>query len=197
MHAWAEVCHLSQSSKSVLTGFFSRCTQYWLKNHWPTRLSSNTPCTTVFLIQQSCKIITFRCLVICVHAYTWRKKLKWSCKGSHSSSVSSSNCLVRLQTSIKKAMGWCTALWKMLLFCAKSIVKESHKFELGRQRRRRRKKEKHFGRLATFWLGTFAMLLVPLSVLFIKSQSFTEKKSVELPMVGYFNPLTSLNNEYQ
>ena len=133
-------------------------------------------------------------LCACIHV---KKKLKWSCKGSHSSSVSSSNCLVRLQTSIKKAMCWCTALWKVLLFCAKSIVKESHKFELGRQRRRRRKKEKHFGRLATFWFGTFAMLLVPLSVLFIKSQSFTEKKSVELPMVGYFNPLTSLNNEYQ
>ena len=33
--------------------------QYWLKNH---RLSSNTPRTpTVFLIQQSCVIITFRC----------------------------------------------------------------------------------------------------------------------------------------
>jgi len=33
--------------------------QYLLKNHW---LSSNTPRTpTVFLIQQSCVIITFRC----------------------------------------------------------------------------------------------------------------------------------------
>jgi len=33
--------------------------QYWLKNH---RLSSNSPSTpTVFLIQQSCAIITFRC----------------------------------------------------------------------------------------------------------------------------------------
>jgi len=28
-------------------------------------------------------------------------------------------------------------------------------------------KEKHFGCLATFWFGTFAMLLVPLGVLFI------------------------------
>ena len=44
-------------------------------------------------------------------------------------------------------MGWCTAQCKMLLFCVKTIVKESHKFELARLRK---KKEKHFGRLATF-----------------------------------------------
>jgi len=62
MHARAEVFHLSQSSKSVLTDFFSRYMQYWLKNHDQTRLSSNTPCTpTEFLIQQSCAIITFQC----------------------------------------------------------------------------------------------------------------------------------------
>ena len=53
-------------------------------------------------------------------------------------------------------MGWCTAQWKMLLFCAKTIVKESRKFELARLKK---KKEKHFGRLVTFWLGTFAMLI--------------------------------------
>ena len=50
-------------------------------------------------------------------------------------------------------MGWCTAQWKMLLFCVKTIVKESRKFELARLK----KKEKHFGRLVTFWFGTFAM----------------------------------------
>jgi len=27
-------------------------------------------------------------------------------------------------------MSWCTARWKMLLFCVKTIVKESHNFEL-------------------------------------------------------------------
>jgi len=51
-------------------------------------------------------------------------------------------------------MGWCTAQWKLLLFCAKTIVKESRRFELARLK----KKEKHFGRLATFWFRTFAML---------------------------------------
>jgi len=43
----------------------------------------------------------------------------------------------------------------MLLFCAKTIVKESRKFELARLKK---KKEKHFCRLSTFWFGTFAML---------------------------------------
>ena len=44
----------------------------------------------------------------------------------------------------------------MLLFCAKTIVKELRKFELARLKKK--KKEKHFGRLATFWFGAFAML---------------------------------------
>ena len=43
----------------------------------------------------------------------------------------------------------------MLLFCAKTTVKESLKFELGRLKKK--EKEKHFGRLVTFWFGTFAM----------------------------------------
>jgi len=33
-------------------------------------------------------------------------------------------------------MGWCTAQWKMLLFCAKTIVKESRKFELARLKKK-------------------------------------------------------------
>jgi len=44
----------------------------------------------------------------------------------------------------------------MLLFCAKTIVQESRKFEPARLKKK--KKEKHFGRLATFWFGAFAML---------------------------------------
>jgi len=71
------VCHLSQSNKSVLTGFLSRCMQYWLNNYWPCRLCSNTkshngwkrlslsvwsPCIpTVFLTQKSWVIIMFCC----------------------------------------------------------------------------------------------------------------------------------------
>ena len=83
-------------------------------------------------------------LCACIHG-----KKKWHCKGSHSSSVSSSNRLVWLQIW-KKAMDWCTA---------KTIVKESHKFELARlKKKKKKKKEKHFGHLATFWFSTFAML---------------------------------------
>jgi len=48
----------------------------------------------------------------------------------------------------------------MLLFCAKTIVKESRKFELARLKKKKKKPEeeeerKPFGRLATFWFGTF------------------------------------------
>ena len=79
-------------------------------------------------------------LCACVHL-----KKKWRRKGSHSSSVSDSNRLVWLQTW-KKAMGWCTAQWEMLLFCAKTIVKESRKFELAHL-----KKKKNI--LAVWWLS--------------------------------------------
>jgi len=49
----------------------------------------------------------------------------------------------------------------MLLFCLKTTKKESRKFELAHLRKKKKKKEerkKYFGRLATFWFGTFAML---------------------------------------
>jgi len=47
----------------------------------------------------------------------------------------------------------------MLLFCVKTIVKESRKFELARlKKKKKKKKEKHFGHLVIFWFGTFAML---------------------------------------
>jgi len=60
------------------------------------------------------------------------------------------NQVMRLQ-SCEKVMGWCTAQCKMLLFCAKTI--ESHTIlNYPIWRRRWRKKQKHFGCLATFWL---------------------------------------------
>ena len=125
--------------------------QYWLKNHW---LSSNTLHTNSIsnsAILHNNYISLLSDLCACVHV-----KKKWRRKGSHSSSVSGSNRLMWLQTW-KKAMGWCTAQWKMLLFCVKTIVKESHKFELARLKKKKKKKEKHFGCLATFWFGAFAM----------------------------------------
>jgi len=46
----------------------------------------------------------------------------------------------------------------MLLFCAKTIVKESRKFELVRlKKKKKKKKEKYFGRLVSFWFSTFVM----------------------------------------
>ena len=75
-------------------------------------------------------------LCACVHR---RIRKKWRHKGSHSSSVNSSNLLVWLQTW-KNAIGWCTAQWKMLLFCAQTIVKESRKFELACQKKEKKNK---------------------------------------------------------
>ena len=55
----------------------------------------------------------------------------------------------------------------MLLFCAKTIVKESRKFELARLKNSKKKKEKHFDRLATSWLGAFAMLFSATGCVFV------------------------------
>ena len=58
-------------------------------------------------------------------------------------------------------MGWCTAQCKMLLFCLKTIIKESPSFELAhlkKVKKKERKKEKHFDSLMTFWFNTFVML---------------------------------------
>ena len=60
----------------------------------------------------------------------------------------------------------------MLLFCAKTVVKESRKFELARpkkykkKKKKKKKKEKHFGRLATFGFGAFAMLFSAIGCVF-------------------------------
>ena len=121
----------SQASYAVLAeepqAFFKHC---------------RTP--TVFQIQQSCVIIIF---VAKWFVRMRTREEKWRRKGSHIVLQCGSNRLAWLQTW-KKVMGWCTAQWKMLLFCAKTIVKESRKFELARLK----KKEKHF------WFGTFALL---------------------------------------
>ena len=90
-------------------------------------------------------------LCACVHV-----KKKWCRKGSHSPSVSDSNCLVWLQTC-EKATAWCTAQWKMLLFCAKTIVKESSKIELARlkKKKKKKKKKKENNFLVRYFLNAF------------------------------------------
>jgi len=40
----------------------------------------------------------------------------------------------------------------------KTIMKDSHNFELAHLKKKKKKKEKHFGCLAFFWFGAFAVL---------------------------------------
>jgi len=54
----------------------------------------------------------------------------------------------------------------MLLFCAKTIVKESRKFELACLKKKK-KKEKHFGRLVTSGLILSRCFLAQLGVFFV------------------------------
>ena len=145
MHAWAEVCHLLQSSKSPLTGFL--CSIGWRIIGFLQTL----PALTVFLIQQSCVIVTFRCwFVRMLHV-----KKKLHCYGSHSSSVSGSNRLVWLQTW-NKSDG--------LVHCSvknAAVLCENHRervMQIWTSPSEEEKEEKHFGCLVTFWFGTSAML---------------------------------------
>ena len=112
--------------------------QYWLKNHMQAffKCSPHTNSISNSAILHNNYISLLSELCACVHM-----KKKWCPKGSHSSSVSGSNHLVWLWTW-KKAMGWCTAQWKMLLFCAKNIVKESRKFELARLKKKKKEERK-------------------------------------------------------
>ena len=116
-----------------------------------SQVSSNAPHTpTVFLIQQSCVIITFSLLsdlCACVHV-----KKKWRRKGSHSSSVWFES--PRVTSNLEKSDG--------LVHCSVKNAAVLCKFELARlkkkKKKKKKKKEKHFGRLVIFWFGTFAML---------------------------------------
>ena len=102
MHAWAEVCHLWLSSKSVLTGFL--CSIGW-RIIDQTRLSSNTPCTpTVFPIQQSCVILLLSDIIVLMRT----REKNGVYKGSHSSSVSGWNCLVRLKSGKSDGLVHCS-----------------------------------------------------------------------------------------
>ena len=126
MHAWAEVCHLLQSSKSPSQASYAVLAE---ESQAFFKLSQHTNSISNSTILRNNYISLLSDLCVCLHV-----KKKWRRKGSHSSSVGGSNRLMWLQTW-KKAMGWCTTQWKML-FCAKTIVKESHKFELAVWRRK-------------------------------------------------------------
>jgi len=53
-------------------------------------------------------------------------------------------------------MGWCTEQCKMLLFFAKTIMKDSRNFELAHLKKK--KKEKHFWPSGDFLVRNLAML---------------------------------------
>ena len=111
--------------------------------------SQHTNCISNSAILRNNYILLLSDLCACVHV-----KKTWHRQGSHSSSVSGSNRLVWLQTWKK---WWAGALLSEK-FCAKTIVKESRKFELAHLKKKKKKKEKYFGHLATVWFSTFAML---------------------------------------
>ena len=138
--------------------------QYWLKNHWPDQAlfkhSLHTNCISNSAILRNNYISLLSDLCTCVHM-----KKKWRSKGSHSSSVSSLNHLVRLQTC-KNVMGWCTAQWRMLLFVQKPSWKSNANLNWRRRRRRRRMKNI----LAVWWISSSVLswcFLAPLGVLFV------------------------------
>ena len=135
--------------------------QYWYSPDQAFfKHSLHTYCISNSAILRNNYISLLSDLCACVHM-----KKKWHRKGSYSSSVSGSNRLVRLQTW-KKAMGWCTAQWKLLLFHAKTIMKESCKFELAHlNKRKRRRNILAVGQLS----GSVFLqcLLAPLGVLFV------------------------------
>ena len=145
MHAWAEVCHLLQSSKSPLTGFLCSIGTSFLQT-----LPAHTNSTSNSAILRNNYILLLGDFCACVHM-----KKKWHHKGSHSSSMSDSNHLTRFQTYKKWWVGallsgkCCCFVWKP--------SRKSRKFELAHPKK---KKEKFFGCLATFWFNTFMMFSI-------------------------------------
>ena len=130
--------------------------QYWLKNHWPDQaFFKHSPHTNY--ISNSAISHENRCYVICVYAYMWRKN------GIAKEAIVFSERFEppRETSTWKKAMGWCTAQWKMLLFCPKPSWKSHTNLNACLKKRRRRRgggggegeEEEDFGCLATFWFG--------------------------------------------
>ena len=137
-----------------------RCVQYWLCSSTESTMDAkDSPCLHANNHVSNSAFLHNNCFIakwFLMHAYKFGIAneaivLQWA--------VWIASCDFK---QWKKTMGWCTAQWKMLLFCAKTIVKEWRKFELARlkkkKKKKKKKKEKHFGRLATFWFGTFTTL---------------------------------------
>ena len=78
----------------------------------------------------------------------------------------------------QKVMSWCTAQWKKLPFCAKTIVKESCKFELARLKKK--KKKAVWGLSGSVLSRYFLVLLGLLFVTKIQSVNQTDRERVEI-----------------
>jgi len=117
MHAWAEVCHLLQSSKSPLTGFYALLAE---ESQAFFKCSPHTNSISNSAILRNNNISLLSDLCACIHV-----KKKWRHKGSHSSSVSGSNRLVRLQTWKKR--------WAGALLSGKAAVLCENQHERGTQ----------------------------------------------------------------
>jgi len=141
MHAWAEVCHLSKSSKSVLIGFL--CGIGW---RIIDSLHINYISNSAILRNNYISLLSDLCA--CIHVMK-----KWRHKGSHSSAVSSLNHLI-----VK-----CCFVWKQSQIWTSRLKKKKRK----KKKKKKKKKEKHFGHLASFCFNTFSMLFSPLGVLFV------------------------------
>ena len=83
--------------------------------------------------------------------------------------MSGSNCLIRIQTWYK-AMGWYTTQWKMLLFCAKTIVKESHNFELAQPKKMKKMKMK---------MKMMMMMMMMMMIMMMNKKKKKKKKKKE------------------
>ena len=133
--------------------------QYWL-NHLPDRAvfkhSLHINCISKSATLCNYTLLpSFLCMCTCEE--------KWHHKGSHSSSVSSSNCLVRLQTW-KKVMGWCSTLWKICCFVQKSWKSMQIWTSLSEEEKR--------NILAVWWLSDLVLSwcsLAPLGVFIMKT----------------------------
>jgi len=99
------------------------------------------------ILSNICKcIVAKRSDHLSILAYKWRKQCG---KQSQSFWVDGFKHLVK-HWSWEKMMGWCTARCKMLLFCAKIIVRGSHSIESAHLRK---------PILVTFWFATFSVML--------------------------------------
>ena len=128
MHAWAEVCHWSQSSKkSVFTGFLSRCIAVWTEESLTQAsvqaLSESTWIQKVRQLSMSPSLHTDRNSISAIsnNDYTFVLSAlctciqeKWQCKWSHSSWVTGFNQGVG-QDHMHHNFVWCIIMQVALL----------------------------------------------------------------------------------